>query len=770
MPAPADEAKLAPAADTANRPDFLLRVKGLDADDLRVAAFDGVEGISELYEFRIELVSTRPDIDPEAIIGLPATLEIAGEHGIRYVHGIIRRFELIGEGSTQTHYEASLVPAAWLLTQRIQSRTYQKPRHEHVEAVDLVSIVFHEAGMPRESLTYSLNDTYEEHDFFVQYRESDWDFINRILEQEGAYYYFDHREDDSQLIVVDHKDIHVPYALPDESGDGAPERVPYRDPNGLLPAEEFVYHARFGSQVCIGSTSLDDFNFRDPPRELRVRAEKQRFSGLVFDDYPGGYDDKPVGQRRVDRRLQEQQTPARVGRMSTTVRQFRPGTTFRLVDHPSEKLNIEYLITRVTHRATQGQSGEADTAGGDGCKYEAEIEVIPADVQYRAPRSTPRPIMSTQTAIVVGPPGEEIYTDAYGRVKVRFHWDQQSQHDENGSCWIRVSQGWAGGQYGMLFLPRVGQEVIVEFLEGDPDRPIITGRVYNKDHMPPYKLPDRKTVSAIRTCSTPGAGGGNEIRFDDAKGEEQLLLFAQNTMHLRARGSRFENVGGNFHRTTAKDAFELVKENKHSTVKLDRFEQTEGSLHERVEKDVKESVHGRKTTFVNKKYAILNSDGIVMESDTGITLRCKGNFIQIDDKGVTIVAAAVNINSGGAAMTWEWDSPDTLTLPRAADTTEFGRNVRYQQPPADDEQLKVEKLPPRDEAEPVETITSWIEIELVDEEGRPAAGEEYSLVRPDGQTRQGRLNEKGQARVGLPEPGECQISFPNLDRDVWERA
>ena len=752
----------------ANVADFVFRLKGFETQELRVTGFDGVEGMSRMSEFRVRLCSTDAGIDTDALLGQPASLEIAGEHGTRYFHGIVRRFEMVEDGARLTHYEAVLVPPHWLLTQRVQSRIFQKPRYDLMQVVDIVSYVCEAAGLPSGSLTYGIENEYEEREFIVQYRESDWDFINRLLEEEGVFYYFEHTAEGCSMVVADHKN-HVPYVMDDEREEDA-DQVPYRDPNGLVPEQEFVYRARFASQIRIGSIGLDDFNFRDPGGELRVEAADKRFSGLKMEDYPGKHVEKQVGQRRADRRLQQQQAGQSVARMSATVRQLQPGTTFRLIEHPVEKRNIEYLITNVCHRALQTQSGEEEAGASAGCRYEAEIDVIPSETPFRPARTTPRPtVLGSQTAIVVGPQPEEVYTDEYGRVKVRFHWDQEADFDENASCWIRVSQGWAGGQYGMLFLPRVGQEVIVDFLEGDADQPIITGRVYNKDHMPPYKLPDNRTISAIRTCSSPGAKGANEIRFDDAKGSEQLALFAQNSMHLRSRGSRFENVGGNQHRTVAKNSYELVKEAKHSTVKLDRLEDTQGSLHVRVEKDVKESVRGRKTTYVDKKYAILSSEGVVVESDTAVTLKCKGNFIQIDASGVTIVGKKVMINSGGTAATWEWDSPDLLELPAAADTTDSGRNTRYKAKPVEDEKVELETgAQPPDEAQD-ETETSWIEIELVDHLGHPCAGEAYVVQEPDGNEHKGALDAKGMARVGVKEPGECQITFPKLDAAAWER-
>jgi type VI secretion system secreted protein VgrG len=754
-------------ADTAA---YAFRMAGFEPGVLQVTAFDGTEGLSQLFDFRVQLCSDRGDIDPDDVVGRAATLEIIGELGVRYVHGIIRRFGVTEDGPPGvTYYEAHLVPPHWLLTRRIHSRVFQTPRRKSSSVPGIITQVLEDAGFVDELPDFAFSRTYENREFVVQYRESDWDFLSRLMEEEGIYYYFEHAADRLKLVITDQNLAHKPFV---EGDDPSLARVPYSDPNGMVAEQDFIHRIRFESEIQIGAVTLDDFNFRrEGDFELRSSAQGDQFAALRMTDYPGGYQQQGEGQIRAQRRLEEHQSAARVAVMGATVRQFYAGATFELTDHPN--FNGQYLITQVTHRALQTQGTEGRGVGGAGCRYDAQIRVIPASRQYRPPRVTPKArVQGSQTAIVVGPPNDEIHTDEFGRVRVRFHWDQEAGFDENASCWIRVSQAWAGGQYGAMFLPRVGQEVIVDFLEGDPDQPIVTGRVYNHDHMPPYKLPDHKSISTIRTCSTPGAGGGNEIRFDDAKKNEQLMLFAQRNLHVRARGSRYESIGGSRHLTVGKSQYEHVKEHKHSTVTLDRLEDTKGSLHVRVAKDVKESVQGRKLTFVSGKYAILSSEGIVMESDTAITLKVKGNFIKVDADGVTIVGKQVKINSGGAADTWTWDSPDLLELPTPADSIEYGHNKSYATRPESPDALGAvsfpadAKTPPEDENEP-----SWIEIELVDDFGEPCPGELFEIRAPGlEQPIRGVLDDKGRARVAVPEPGACQVGFPKLDKHRWERA
>lgn len=743
-----------------------LRLPGHHALDLLVTSVQGTEGISELFQFRIQVRSTRGDLELQNFVAFPATLELQGSHGTRSIDGMIRRFELIEDGSRLSYYEATLVPPHWFLTQRVQSRIFQKPRYENTSTRAIIAEVFKAAGFEANTVVFSgLHD--EQREFTVQYRESDWDFVCRLIEEEGWHFYFDRRENPCTMVIADGQADHSAFAIAPD-GDFVSD-VPYRDPNGMLAPGEFIHRVRVAREIRQGAVVLDDFSFRDPGGELRAEASKGGFSGLVFSDYPGEYADRQVGQRLAEIRLQERQTGQHSAQMSSSVRAFWPGSTFRLIEHPNSALNREYLITRVWHRGLQTQSAEAEAGGSAGARYESEIGAVPAGEAYRHPRVTRRPtVLGSQTAIVTGPAGEEIYTDAYGRVKVRFHWDQEAEFDENASCWVRVSQGWAGGQYGMMFLPRVGQEVIVDFLEGDPDRPIITGRVYNNDHMPPYKLPDHKTVSSIRTGTSPGAGGCNEIRFEDAKSREQMLLYAQNALHLRSGGSTFESVGWERHETVHKNAYELVKEKKHSTVKLDLIENIEGNREQQVRHDVKSYCGGQTSMFVSGKYRLLNGDGILLASDDGITLQCKGNFIRINNVGITISGSSVWINSGGKPDPIDYLAPGLAEEPKPADGTQHGRNVRYSVKPEEAAGLDD---PSRSKgagsaAEAVET--SWIEIELVDEAGQPVAHEPYAVRTPDGQVRRGTLDGDGRARVPVPDPGACDVTFPKLDAAAWE--
>jgi type VI secretion system secreted protein VgrG len=425
--------------------------------------------------------------------------------------------------------------------------------------------------------------------------------------------------------------------------------------------------------------------------------------------------------------------------------------------------------------------------------YHCRFECIPSSVTYRPPRVTPWPVMrGTQTARVVGPSGEEIYTDKYGRVKVQFNWDREGKFDEKSSCWIRVSQGMAGGQYGMLFLPRVGQEVIVDFLEGDPDKPIIVGRVYNADNMPPYTLPDEKTKSVIKTHSSKGGGGTNEIRFEDLKDSEQIFIHAQKDLHIRVTNDRVENVEANRNLQVGAKKFEKVEKDSHLEVKENKFVKI-GIDHD-MQIDGKESVKigGTRSHDVggdvvdkfgaNHKHEVTQTYAtkalsIKLEASTGIELKCGGSSIVLTPAAIFIMGGPlVNINSGagppvGPVMAMA-TGPQPPEAPGSADDSTPGQDVTYSgggelvtAEPA--EQVAGYEF---QEEEVEEKETTWIDLELVDEEEQPVPGEKYIVIDSAGNEKKGTLDANGRAHVTGIVPGECEVFYPNLDAEAWERT
>ena len=459
-------------------------------------------------------------------------------------------------------------------------------------------------------------------------------------------------------------------------------------------------------------------------------------------------------------------------------------TAGALGGNPMEALSIPNLIEDVSR---------SEALDLDMPVYSCDFECIPAEVEYRPPRVTPWPVMrGCQTARVVGPKGEEIHCDEFGRVKVQFNWDREGGHKETASCWIRVCQGMAGGNYGIMFLPRIGQEVIVDFLEGDPDRPVIIGRVYNTDHMPPYKLPAEKTKSVIKTRSTTGGGGSNEIRFEDLKDKEQLLFYAQKDIHIRAQNDRVETIEHDRHLTVNNDRFEFVKKNYHLEVEKENHNVKIGgddSLD--VGGKVSIKVAGTHSTDVggdvvdkfgkNHKHEVamtyaLKALSVKIEASTGIELKCGGCSIVLTPAAIFIVGGPlVNINSGSGPpvgpVSASATKPEAPEKTANADKVEHGTDTTYsggqELAPLDSQDE-----PPGHEFEGTESEekeTTYIDLELHDEEGNPCAGEEYRVVDSAGEVHKGTLDSSGKAHV-IVSVGKCDITYPNLDSNSWQRS
>lgn len=775
--------------------DFLFNVGELSAEDLKVSAFRGTEGISRLYSYRVELVSDDPDIAYSAVLGKPCGLDIRNAAGTRFVKGIVRSFERTGQGNRLTHYAAEIVPIHWVLTKRIKSRIFQEHNCPGMTVQDIVRKVLVDAGIPAEHFRFALQGAPTKHEYVVQYRESDFDFISRLMELEGICYFFEHMANTYQMVITNSGVGHVVTPFVDS--------VTYRDPTGMLSEgdQEYLDSVRDREEIQQGAVSLDDFNFETPDQNLIVTQATGQNTSLEYSDYPGAFPDKTVGGVYAQLRLEEFQAARRVQVMRGGIRALMPGFKFTMVEHPTDTRNIEYLVTRLSCVARQGQSGEEEAGENSEAGYGVEIETIPATVPFRPARVTPRPtVLGTQTALVVGPAGEEIYTDKYGRVKVQFHWDREGAYDEFSSCWIRVSQGSAGGQYGMMFLPRIGHEVVVDFLEGDPNRPLIVGRVFNKDMMPPYPLPDEKTKSTIKTHSSKGGGGCNEVRFEDLKGKEQLLIQAQRQMDTRVKASHFHTTGGNYElKVGGCDQYgemfgeyrQLVYKLKQTHVKEDVRTTIDRDESHEVKGKVSINIGGTKSTTVggdvvdmfneNHKEEVtatyaLKAASIKLEATDGIEIICGGSAIHVTPGAVFIKGGpTVNINSGsGPAVTTPSagaTGPEPAEDARGADSSKPGRDKRYSGQPNPFEPIDPEDIDPNDPDDPDNPVTpkTWVAIELVDEEGKPCAGERYRLTLPDGRIKEGTLDANGRARVGGLDPGNCQVTFPKLDATTWQR-
>ena len=525
------------------------------AADLLFQSMSATAGLSTLGEAQLSLLSLKPDIKPEDLLGKPVTVTVQlRDDAKRHVHGYVTRF---GTGVRQGKYfayQATVRPWLWFLTRTADCRIFQD-----MTVPDIVKKVFEDHGVA--NFEFKLFRSYRTWVYCVQYRESDYNFIARLLEHEGIYWYFEHGEGQHKLVLVDSQSAH----------DAAPgcTSLPYVEEGAGSAADtECVSGWSFSREVKAGKLMLASYDFERPSTDLKVKADKARTHSLadyeVF-DFQGDYIQSSDGRQWAEDRMDELQTPFQRLQGSSNAHGIEVGRLLSLTHHPRPDQNDQYLITGLTLQA-QVDGYEAGNPGG-GCS--CEFSAIPAAQQFRPPRRTPKPfVQGPQTAVVVGPAGEEIHTDKYGRVKVQFHWDRYGQKDEKSSCWVRVSHPWAGKNFGIVDIPRIGQEVVVDFLEGDPDQPLITGRVYNAEQMPPWDLPANATQSGILTRSSKGGGYGNAnaIRFEDKAGSEQLWIHAEKNQDIEVENDETHWVGHDRKKTIDNDETVHVKHDRTETV------------------------------------------------------------------------------------------------------------------------------------------------------------------------------------------------------------
>jgi type VI secretion system secreted protein VgrG len=524
---------------------------------------------------------------------------------------------------------------------------------------DIIKDVFREHGFS--DFEEALSGSYQEREFCVQYRETDFNFVSRLMEQEGIYYFFRHDNGKHTLVLADGYNSHA--AVPGY------EEIPYFPPDESLRRErDHVFDWLLSQEVQPGLYALDDFDFKAPKKSLRSQASVSRDHAQadfeVF-DYPGEYEQSADGDRYATVRIQELQARHERATAMGVARGLGAGALFSLSGYPRDDQNREYLVLSVNHEI-QSDDFQTSREKTVAVPYMATMEVMDAREPYRPARRTPKPVVQgPQTAIVVGPESEEIHTDEFLRVKVRFHWDRHSADDEKSSMWIRANQVLAGKNFGAVMLPRVGWEVMIEFLEGDPDHPIVLGALYNGDNRPPYELPANKTISTIKTNSSKGGGGFNELRFEDKKGEEQLFVHAERNLDMRVKASRYETIGGDRHLVVEGNKWEHIKEERHETVDSHHYEQICGDRHLKVAgKEAKAVDQSLSLTVGGDIHEVCKADHsekvdgqfsvsagvIVLEAGSNVTLKVGGSYVAINGSGVKVKGSQVVVEGGNVTV------------------------------------------------------------------------------------------------------------------------
>lgn len=612
----------------------------LGDDVLLLRRFTGIEQLGRLYEYELELVSEKPDqVDFDKILGAPMSVRLDLADGSpRAFHGIVSRFSQVSSDAELPTYHATLVPWPWLLTRTADCRIFQKQSTK-----DTILQVFRDGGFS--GFRDALSGTYQSVDYCVQYCETSFNFVSRLMEREGIYYFFEHTDDAHTMVLADSATAH-------QAATGYEELI-YRGRRRTHTDEEHISSWQVRKQVQPGAVALGSFDFKQPANDLNVKSNITRQNAQsTFEvyDFADNYVQRDAGEQYAKVRLDEFQSGYEVISAESNARGIACGYTFKVSGIP-ESRDVEYLVTSARY-SIFADAYESTPNPDNEPLFRVEFTAIPTSQVFRPQRLTPWPrIRGPQTAIVVGTSGEEIDTDKYGRVKLHFPWDRHGKADETSSCWIRVAQIWAGKSWGAMFIPRIGQEVIVEYIEGDPDRPLITGRVYNADVTVPYALPDNKTISTIKSNSSKGGGGFNEFRFEDKKGSENVFLYAQKDQNTQVQNDCFETIGHDRHlivkntqfehiqldrnETIDRDHVEHIKRDRHTTIDGKEAKAVTGSLSLKVSSDVAEKFESNHSEQVANDY-YLKADNIVIEGMTNVTIKVGQSFIAIESGGIKI--------------------------------------------------------------------------------------------------------------------------------------
>jgi type VI secretion system secreted protein VgrG len=614
----------------------------LGGDVLLFKCMQCSEALGRLSEFRIELASELGDIKIADVLGTGMTVSLdLPQGGKRHFHGIVTRFAYQGWRDGKPSYLAVVRPALWLLTRSTDCRIFQD-----MTALAIVKKVIGAYGGAVALDDSLVSTTPAQREYCVQYRESDFDFVCRLLEEEGIYYYFSHADGEHTMVLADGYGAHETV--------GGYDTISFRDeektPNVL---EEAVTRLHPGGEIQPSVMVLNDFDFEKASSSssggLRVKSSMAApFGQQSYEhyDYPGRYNVADTGTGFARARMEALHGQGERIEAAASARGLTTGALFSLSDHPRDDQNRTFLVTSAETSIT-GVGYRSDGRKEDRnerLEFECSFQAIGKEHSYRPPATARKPIVQgPQTAMVVGKSGEEIWTDKYGRIKVQFHWDRLGKSDETSSCWVRVQQGWAGKGWGMMFVPRIGMEVVVSFLEGDPDRPLVTGCVYNGDAMPPYTLPADQTKSTIKSNTSKGGNGFNEIRFEDKKDSEEIFVQAEKDFNRVVKNNDTLKVG--FEKKDKGDQTIDIANDQSLDVGNDRKVHVKNDQTVAIDNNLSTTVKNDETRKVDNNQSVKVGNKIVIEANTSIELKVGGSSVKIEAAKITIKSPEIAVQS-----------------------------------------------------------------------------------------------------------------------------
>ncbi|WP_326429164.1 type VI secretion system tip protein VgrG [Stutzerimonas frequens] len=645
----------------ANQAHFTLSLEGVE-HDFKVLEFRGREAISQPYRFDLELVCERPDLDLESLLHRPAFLAIAPDGS--GIHGLVHQAAQGESGKRLTRYRLTLVPQLAYLAHRTNQRIFQ-----HLTVPQIIAQVLEEHGIQADAYRFGLGPVvYPPREYCVQYDETDLHFIQRLCEEEGIHYHFQHSTAGHVLVFGDDQTVFPRLTA-----------TAYQQDSGLVADQPVI--KRFGLRLETRTSRVTrrDYDFEKPRLSMEAAFHSDFQPDLEDYDYPGRFTERARGKHLSQRALERHRHDYELADGESDQPRLVSGHFLPLGEHPRSDWNQLWLLTEVLHEGKQPQvleesvTSHVDSGDGFVQGYRNHFTATPWDIPFRPALRHPKPkVLGSQTAVVTGPAGEEIHCDEYGRVKVQFHWDRHGQADDKTSCWLRVSSSWAGDRYGGIAIPRVGMEVLVTFLEGDPDQPLVTGCLYHKEHQVPYDLPANKTRTVFKTLSSPGGAGYNELRIEDRKGQEQIYIHAQRDWDENIEHDQKIRVGHERHDTVEANSYSEFRAEEHRTTHADRKTEIRANDHLTVGNSQHLKIGASQFIEAGNEIHYYAGSKVVIDAGMELTASGGGSFLKLDPSGVTLSGATIKMNSGGAAGTGSGVNVVAPQVPWAADQDKAG--------------------------------------------------------------------------------------------------
>ena len=627
---------------------FALHIPAV-RNDFKVLAFEGIEAISALYAIKIELVSEHPDFDLESLLSQPAFLQFG--HNGEGLHGHLEEVFIGESGKRLTHYHLTLVPTLHYLQFSHDQRIFQ-----NLTAPQIIAQVLKGHGIQADAFTSRVTSS-PEREYCTQYGETDYEFVRRLCAEDGIAWHFQHSPDGHLLVFTD-----------DQTWFPKLGQTPYQQNTGMVAEHPVVSQFSSGFRTRTSTTTRRHYDFKRPSLLLESRFTAEFTPELEDYRYPALIENEKLGKQLARQALERHRADYQLVEGASDQPCLRSGHFFDLTEHPRTGCNDLWLLLNVKHSGKQPQvleesiTSEVQPEDGFTQGYRNSFSAIPWDVFYRPPMRRRKTLLVSQTARVTGPAAEDIHCDEYGRVKVEFNWDRAELNSEKSSCWLRVSTSWAGEHFGAVTIPRIGMEVVVTYLDGNPDTPLITGCVPNKVNAVPYPLPEHKTKTVLRSFSSPQTGGYNELSIEDRAGQEQIYLRAERDLEqliihdsdTKIGNDRREQITRDSHSLINNDRFEQVDNHSASLIKGDELHTTQGHRHTVIGGNELISITGNSSTTVEGTLVIqagphahVTADNVVIKADQSLTWECGGHFIVINAGGIF---SSVAIVVGGAPL------------------------------------------------------------------------------------------------------------------------